>query len=141
MNDAILHPGGFGSQGSFDPATDGWTFAEEGGFVGLVGPFWSKESGTRRYGFLAEPRHANLIGIVQGGMLMTFADRGLGMLAWEAAGRPAVTASFDMQFVGAGRIGSFIDALLRCGRSVIGSAQGSWKILSERRRAAPIAPS
>jgi acyl-coenzyme A thioesterase PaaI-like protein len=131
-------------------AAAGWEAADEDGFIGLVGPFWSRAEGAgRRFGFVAEPRHANLVGVVQGGMLMTFADRGLGILAWSAAGRPAVTTSFEMQFVGAGRIGSFIElegevvqrtrsmvfmrGLLRSGRRLVGSCQGSWKILSEHR--------
>lgn len=136
---------------TFDPAGEGWSHVPEGGFIGLVGPVWSRtEESGRRFGFLAEARHANTLGVVQGGMLMTFADRAMGTLAWEAAGRPCVTASFDMQFAGAGRIGSFLTldgeivrrtaslvfvrSLLRSGAAVIGSAQGSWKILSERRR-------
>ncbi|MDB5560211.1 MAG: PaaI family thioesterase [Enterovirga sp.] len=133
-----------------DLAAQGWTSAQEDGFIGLVGPFWSRGEGAgRRFGFLAEPRHANLIGVVQGGMLMTFADRGLGILAWDTAGRPCVTTSFEMQFVGAGRIGSFIElegevvlptrgmifmrGLLRSGRRLVASCQGSWKILADRR--------
>jgi acyl-coenzyme A thioesterase PaaI-like protein len=128
----------------------GWSAAEEGGFIGLVGPFWTIGEGeAQRFGFIAEPRHANLVGIVQGGMLMTFADRGLGMSAWAAAGRACVTTSFEMQFVGAGRIGAFITldsevvqrtkslvfmrGLLRSGRRLVGSCQGSWKILSNSR--------
>ena len=125
-----------------DLAAQGWAAPEEGGFIGLVGPFWSKNSGSaRRFGFVAEPRHANLIGVVQGGMLMTFADRGLGILAREAAGRACVTTSFEMQFVGTGRIGTFIEldgdvvqrtgsmvfmrGLLRSGRRLVASCQGS----------------
>lgn len=137
-----------------DPTAEGWTHVPEGGFIGLVGPIWNRlEDGRRRFGFLAEARHANTLGVVQGGMMMTFADRAMGTLAWEAAGRPCVTASFDMQFAGAGRIGSFLTldgevvrrtaslvfvrALLRSGTALIGSAQGSWKILSERRSPRP----
>ena len=128
----------------------GWESAAEDGFIGLVGPFWSRFDGDRQlFGFVAEPRHANLVGVVQGGMLMTFADRGLGIVALAAAGRSCVTTSFEMQFVGAGRIGSFIElegevvqltrsmifmrGLLRSGKRLVGSCQGSWKLLSERR--------
>ena len=140
---------------AFDPGAAGWSFQGETGFIGLVGPFWSKvdEGGRRRFGFMAEERHANLVGIVQGGMLMTFADRGLGIMAWDVAGKPSVTASFEMQFVGAGRIGSFLElegevlrktaslvfmrGLVWAGRGLVASCQGSWKILSERRAGAP----
>ena len=137
-----------------DPAADGWSFEPENGFIGLVGPIWSRTAPEgRRFGFVAEARHANLIGIVQGGMIMTFADRALGILAWEAAAGPAcVTVSLEVQFVGAGRIGSFIECsgevvrrtsglvfmrgLVTSGRAVVASCQGTWKILSDRRRSA-----
>lgn len=138
----------------FDPAAHGWSFEPEAGFIGLVGPLWQDRSqGRRRFGFAAEARHANLIGVVQGGMLMTFADRALGILAWEAAGAAVVTVSFDMQFVGAGRIGSFLTCegevvqrtrslvfmrgLVRTGERPVGIAQGAWKILSDRRGRSP----
>ena len=127
---------------------------EDDGFIGLVGPFWSRsdETGTR-YGFEARPRHANMIGAVQGGMIMTFADRGLGMLALEAAGkRPCVTISFETQFIGTGRIGSFIElsgqvikataslvfvrGLVTSGDTVVASCQGTWKLLKPGARVA-----
>lgn len=132
----------------FDPAADGWTLLPEDGFIGLVGPFWSRGEGAlRRFGFQAEPRHVNLIGVVQGGMIMTFGDRGLGILAWDAAGgRPVATVSFDTHFVGGGRIGSFIEiggelvrvtrslvfmrGLITSGSDAVATCQGVWKILS-----------
>jgi acyl-coenzyme A thioesterase PaaI-like protein len=137
----------------FDPAGAGWIAEPEGGFLGLVGPLWRRGSGTAlQFGFVAEPKHANLIGVVQGGMMMTFADRGLGLMAWDAAGGAVVTVTFDMAFVDAGRIGSFIEldgevvrrsaslvfmrGTLRTGARVLGTCQGTWKILSPRRRAA-----
>ena len=142
------------SASPFDPAASGWSFEPEDGFLGLVGPIWRKHDGDRpRFGFLAEAKHANLIGIVQGGMLMTFADRALGMLAWEAAGGPVVTVSFDYAFLDAGRLGSFIEidgevvrktaslvflrGTVQSGRRAIGTCQGTWKILSRSRRRAP----
>ena len=66
----------------------GWKKRDDDGFVGLVGPFWARSgpSGEMLHGFLAEDRHVNLLGVVQGGMLMTFADRALGLAAWHAAG-------------------------------------------------------
>ena len=137
----------------FDPAAEGWDFEPESGFIGLVGPLWQQRSGLRRFGFVADARHANLTGVVQGGMLMTFADRALGILAWEAAAAAVVTVSFDMQFVGAGRIGSFITCegevvqrtrslvfmrgLVQAGDRPVGIAQGTWKILSDRRGRVP----
>lgn len=118
----------------------------------MVGPIWTKKDADdrRRFGFLAEQRHANLVGVVQGGMVMTFADRTLGMLAWEAAGAPLVTISYEHQFVGPGRIGSFIElegeivratpglifmrGLVTSPSGLVASCQGTWKILSKRRK-------
>lgn len=137
----------------FDPAAHGWSYEPEDGFIGLVGPIWSRRRPDGpRFGVLAEPRHANLVGIVQGGMIMTFGDRALGIMAFEAAGhRPCVTISYETQFVGAGRIGSFLEitgeivrvtsslvfmrGLIASGETVVASCQGAWKILAEPVRA------
>src|SRR5512147_546124 len=70
------------SHRTFDPAAHGWEAYGDDGFIGLVGPFWTRQDGdTHRYAFLAEPKHHNRRGVVQGGMLMTFADRSMGMTA------------------------------------------------------------
>jgi hypothetical protein len=68
---------------TFDPAAAGWEPYLDEGFIGLVGPFWMRQSGdSYLYAFMAEPKHHNRRGIVQGGMLMTFADRSMGMTCW-----------------------------------------------------------
>jgi acyl-coenzyme A thioesterase PaaI-like protein len=84
--------------------------------------------------------------VVQGGMLMTFADRALGRNAWKAAGdRPVATIQFGMQFISAGRIGEFFEIRpevvrrtsslvfmrgeLVAGLRVVATAAGIWKIL------------
>ena len=55
---------------TFDPAAAGWEPYRDEGFIGLVGPFWSRPSGdSYLYAFLAEPKHHNRRGVVQGGML------------------------------------------------------------------------
>ncbi|AWN39362.1 PaaI family thioesterase [Methylobacterium durans] len=125
----------------------GWEAFDDPGFVAHVGPVWHRPDGS--YGFRAEKKHANLIGIVQGGMLMTFADRALGVAAMAAAdGANCVTIQLDMQFIGAGRIGDWIEARpeivkrtsslvflrtdLTCGADVVASATGVWKILRRK---------
>lgn len=147
--------GGPEAAGAFDPAAAGWVqVPPDDGFIGLVGPLWRRRDGeTWRYGFLAEPRHANLIGVIQGGMIMTFADRALGMIAVEAAGcRSAVTVGFETQFVGGGRVGSFVETagdvvritsnlifmrgFVVSGATVLASCQGIWKILAKADAAA-----
>ena len=69
----------------FDPAANGWEAYTDEGFIGLVGPLWTRMEGdTRRFAFKAEHKHHNRRGVVQGGMLMTFADRTMGMTCWYA---------------------------------------------------------
>lgn len=140
MNDAPLP--------AFDPLSAGWEVFEGQGFVDHVGPFYVRKeaSGLRSFGFIAEPRHANLIGVVHGGMLMTLADRALGVGAWDAAdGKPSVTIQFDMQFLSAVKMGEFAELapeLVRLTRSLVfmrgtltvagkpaAAANGVWKIL------------
>ena len=115
---------------AFDPADAGWEPYRDEGFIGLVGPFWRRPSGdSYLYAFLAEPKHHNRRGIVQGGMLMTFADRSMGMTCWYANGRqPQATVQLDVHFIDAVQIGEFVEAKCRvgCGRR--------WVNLAVRRR-------
>lgn len=136
---------------SFDPVAEGWSQLPDKGFIDMVGPIWTKiEDGRRRFRFVAEERHANLVGVVQGGMVMTFGDRCLGTLAWEVAGAPLVTISYEHQFVGPGRIGSvlelegevvrattgliFMRGLVTSRSGIVASCQGTWKVLSKTRQ-------
>jgi acyl-coenzyme A thioesterase PaaI-like protein len=138
-------PLGAASIGSFDPMAEGWEPHTDTGFIGLVGPLWIRQKGDKRtYGFLAEPKHHNYRGTVQGGMLMTFADRALGMAAYDANDRqPQATVQLDVHFVDAVQIGEFVEAqcqvvrrtraltfmsatLLVSGRVVV-TANGVWK--------------
>ena len=100
---------------AFDPAADGWeTYADEG-FIGHVGPFWMKKDGeSYRYAFVAQKKHHNRRGVVQGGMIMTFADRSLGMTAWYANNKqPQATVHLDVHFVDAVQIGEFVEMKAR----------------------------
>jgi acyl-coenzyme A thioesterase PaaI-like protein len=138
-----------------DPAAMGWRQRDDDGFIGLVGPFWERAAPDKRvhHGFVAETRHINLIGVVQGGMLMTFADRAMGLAAWAAAGdQPCATVQFSMSFVTTARIGSFIeivprviratrslifmDGLLKSAGTELATAQGVWKVVSREGRVA-----
>ncbi len=60
---------------------DGWTIAETTGFLTLVGPLWQRMvNGQSEHALIAEDKHHNRRGMVQGGLLMTFADRACGMV-------------------------------------------------------------
>jgi acyl-coenzyme A thioesterase PaaI-like protein len=131
----------------FDPATAGWEPYGDEGFIGLVGPFWARKAGdSYEYAFRAEPKHHNRRNVVQGGMLMTFADRSMGMTCWYANGRvPQATVQLDMHFVDAVQIGEFVEAKCRVvrrtrsvifmeadlvvGTRVVATAKGIWKTL------------
>ena len=132
----------------FDPAAAGWEPYHDEGFIELVGPFWSRPWGedSYRYAFMAEPKHHNRRGVVQGGMLMTFADRSMGMSCWYANGRvPQATVQLDVHFIDAVQIGEFVEAKcevvrrtrslifmqgeLVVGERTVATAKGIWKSL------------
>ena len=138
------------AKAAFDPAAGGWKPFRDTGFIELVGPVWfRRETADTAYAFRAEPKHANLVKVVQGGMLMTFADRALGAAAWASAGdRPCVTVQFNMHFISSAQIGDFVEArpevirrtaslifmrgVLSAGDRVVASCDGVWKILAPR---------
>jgi acyl-coenzyme A thioesterase PaaI-like protein len=135
---------------AFDPVAAGWTPYSDEGFIGLVGPLWTRQSGDNHfYGFKAESKHHNRRGVVQGGMLMTFADRSMGMTCWYANERqPQATVQLDMHFIDAVQVGEFVEAKcnvirrtrslvfmnaeLVVGTRVVATATGVWKTLGKR---------
>ena len=133
----------------FDPAAAGWEPYIDEGFIGLVGPFWTRKSGdTHLFAFKAAPKHHNRRGIVQGGMLTTFADRAMGMTCWYANERqPQATVHLDMHFIDAVHIGEFVEAKCKVvrrtralvfmsaelvvGERIVATANGVWKTLGK----------
>ncbi|GJE57658.1 MULTISPECIES: PaaI family thioesterase [Methylobacterium] len=126
----------------------GWTPFEDPGFIALTGPVYHRD-GRKAFAFQAEPKHGNLVGIVHGGMLVTFADRALSIVAMEAMdGAGCVTIEMNTQFVGAAKIGDvvetvpevvrktsslvFVRAILTCEGRPLASISGIWKVLKER---------
>ena len=103
---------------------DGWTIAETTGFLTLVGPLWQRTvNGQSELALITEDKHHNRRGMVQGGLLMTFADRACGMVARTASGRPTMaTVQLDVHFVDAGKIGETLMArprVIRTTRSLV----------------------
>ena len=84
----------------------GWTMVETTGFLQLIGPLWQRViDGEAEYALVTEDKHHNRRGLVQGGVLMTFADRTCGMTARFVSGRPKLaTIQLDTHFVEAGKI-------------------------------------
>src|SRR5260221_4865655 len=134
----------------FDPESAGGQPYRDEGFMGLVGRFGSRPSGdSYLYAFMAESKHHNRRGVVQGGMLMTFADRSMGMTCWYANERqPQATVQLDMHFIDAVQVGEFVEAKCKVvrrtrslifmsaelvvGTRVVATANGGWETLGKR---------
>jgi acyl-coenzyme A thioesterase PaaI-like protein len=127
-------PGGYYSaQPKEDDMTDkateklkasGWTIVETSGFISLVGPLWQRVvNGEHEYALVAQDKHHNRRGLVQGGVIMTFADRTCGMTARYVSGKPTLaTVQLDTHFVEAGKIGEILLSkphVVRATRSLI----------------------
>ncbi len=97
----------------------GWTIVETTGFLHLMGPLWQRVvDGEHEYALVAQDKHHNRRGLVQGGVLMTFADRTCGMTARYASGRPTLaTVQMDTHFVESGKIGETLMSKPRVVRS------------------------
>ncbi|MEO6842108.1 MAG: PaaI family thioesterase [Bradyrhizobium sp.] len=129
--------------------SDGWTLVETTGFVNLIGPLWERMvDGEPEYALVAQDKHHNRRGMVQGGLLMTFADRACGMAARFVAGRPTMaTVQLDVHFVDAGKIGEtlmtrprviratrslvFVNTEVKANNRTIVTANGVFKILKD----------
>jgi len=104
--------------------SDGWTILETSGFLHLIGPLWQRVvNGEHEYALITEDKHHNRRGLVQGGVLMTFADRTCGMTARYVSGKPTLaTVQLDTHFVEAGKIGDLLISrprVVRTTRSLI----------------------
>jgi acyl-coenzyme A thioesterase PaaI-like protein len=114
---------------TIDPAAEklqaaGWAIVETTGFLSLVGPLWHRlNDGEHEYAIVAQDKHHNRRGLVQGGLLMTFADRSCGMTARFVSGKPTLaTVQMDTHFVDSGKIGEVLRSkprVIRATRSLI----------------------
>jgi acyl-coenzyme A thioesterase PaaI-like protein len=127
--------------------SDGWKIVDTSGFLHLVGPLWQRLDGDEhQYALITEDKHHNRRGLVQGGVIMTFADRTCGMTARYVSGKPTLaTVQLDTHFVEAGKIGEtlvskprvvrstrsliFITTEVTVDRRCIAMANGVFKIL------------
>lgn len=80
--------------------------------------------GSLSYALPLDSRHENGVGVVHGGLLMTFADSVLGLVAWSACapGAWCVTVSQSSTFLRAARVGDLLEVtplVTRATRSMI----------------------
>ncbi len=91
----------------------GFTPASIEPFVAHIGPIYRRPDGEGGcvVGFIAQPHHCNLFGTVHGGMLAAVCDYALGTnaLARCAPGQAIGTVSLNVDYVGAGQIGEWIE--------------------------------
>ena len=104
--------------------SDGWKIVETTGFLQLIGPLWQRTvDGELEFALITEDKHHNRRGLVQGGVLMTFADRTCGMTARHVSGKPTMaTVQLDTHFVESGKIGEVLISkphVVRTTRSLI----------------------
>ena len=127
--------------------SDGWSIVETSGFLHLIGPLWQRlAGGEHEYALITEDKHHNRRGLVQGGVLMTFADRTCGITARHVSGKPTLaTVQLDTHFVETGKIGEvlisrphvvrstrsliFITTEVTVDKRVLAMASGVFKIL------------
>lgn len=90
----------------------GWRKHAQRGFMGLVGPLWSRREANRYvFGVLVTQEHVNPAGMIHGGMITSLLDQSVSTAVWEATGQqPCVTVQLDTHFVAAVRPGAFIEA-------------------------------
>ena len=115
--------------------SDGWSIVETSGFLHLIGPLWQRVvDAEHEYALVAQDKHHNRRGLVQGGVLMTFADRSCGMTARFVSGRPTLaTVQFDTHFVEAGKIGEILLSKPRVVRSTRSLIFVSTEVTVEKR--------
>lgn len=128
----------------------GWKRFEYDGFCSFVGPFWERDlNGTLSLGFIADDRHKNRAGNVQGGMLATLADLALGVTARnDDRLRRQATIELNLQYIDSAKTGEFIVAscevlrqtsnlafmrgVIEADAKVVASISGVWRILKGR---------
>ncbi|MDB5565772.1 MAG: thioesterase superfamily protein [Tardiphaga sp.] len=128
----------------------GWRIMDDDGFINLVGPFWHRMLGAaHEFAILGQDKHRNRRGVVQGGVLMTLADRSCGMTARAVSGAESLaTVQMDTYFVDAARIGDLMISrpkALRTTKSlifmstevsvddrVVATAHGVFKVVRDR---------
>lgn len=89
---------------------EGWRVMDDDGFINLVGPLWHRTAGALpEYAIVGQEKHRNRRGVVQGGVLMTLADRSCGMTARLVSGAENLaTVQMDTHFIDAAQIGELM---------------------------------
>jgi uncharacterized protein (TIGR00369 family) len=90
-----------------------WLISRGDPYEHLSGPFYYRRdrNGMMQTAFRVENKHLNNSGFVHGGCLMAFADFSLFWIAHEETREfPAVTASFNSEFIDSAKEGDLLEA-------------------------------
>jgi acyl-coenzyme A thioesterase PaaI-like protein len=127
----------------------GWRRLPTRAFSAALGPTWVRgEPGAREVALVTGEAHANdHMGMVHGGVLMTFADIALGVAAADALEQPMMaTAQLQFHFTAAAPMGVlltarpelvrktsqllFVRSLFEAGGKTVGMADAMFKVLA-----------
>lgn len=88
------------------------TWGNVDAFEDLIGPFYYKKQKDGQYvsAFVSESKHLNGGGNLHGGLLMSFADFAMFVIARDYLEGMAVTVGFSSEFVSAGEEGALIES-------------------------------
>ena len=88
------------------------TWGNVDAFEDLIGPFYYKKLDDGQYvsAFVSESRHLNGGGNLHGGLLMSFADFAMFVIAKDHLEGMAVTVGFSSEFVSAGPEGVLVES-------------------------------
>lgn len=100
------------------------TWGSEDPFEDTIGPFYfrQEDDGSYRCAFVSERRHLNGGGMLHGGLLMSFADFALFVIARDHLEGMGVTVAFNSEFVSAGPANALIEAtgeVTKAARSIL----------------------
>jgi acyl-coenzyme A thioesterase PaaI-like protein len=127
----------------------GWEHIEDDGFIGLIGPMFQKKVDDKlHFCFPTLKKHKNRNNVLQGGALLTFCDRVLGVVARAESSTPkTATIQLNMDFVHSVKIGEVVEAspvLVKDSKHllfvkgtfyvngvVVGEASGIWKKIKQ----------
>jgi acyl-coenzyme A thioesterase 13 len=97
------------------PLPDGFVPARfSRGFLDVSGPYYLKrEAGSTIIGCRMTEQHMNYVGVAHGGVLATFADVALSFALYDSSETkmPVSTVSMTTNFLGAAKLGDWVEAI------------------------------
>jgi len=96
-------------------AAGAWREMKFGGLIGTIGPLLARRDGDSwRYGLRTGAAHANPIGVIHGGTLMTLLDQTATLVAvWLTGEKAVMTVQLDTRFLAPAQVGELIEGVAR----------------------------